>query len=171
MRFFIGGLTLVALGFSPAGAMSVDEAYQDIPHNRTVFEPGTAQSIPDVERRYLIQFFAWIDQAIIANAVSRRNGDVPHAYEKTWSVQAGLRPSPKLRHVQELVGAAIQDEYVYLKERQQMSVRSFDAGHPRVQAASRRLHQAYSELMTLYPAENAHNKQAFFDYLCALDFL
>jgi hypothetical protein len=40
-----------------------------------------------------------------------------------------------------------------------------------VQTASARLHEAYAELMRLYPGEGTHNRDAFFDYLCALDYL
>ena len=40
-----------------------------------------------------------------------------------------------------------------------------------VHRASALLHQAYAELMQLYPGEATHNRDAFYDYLCALDFL
>ena len=43
--------------------------------------------------------------------------------------------------------------------------------HPRVQSASSSLKEAYGILMQTYPGESNHNKQAFFDYHCALDFL
>ena len=40
-----------------------------------------------------------------------------------------------------------------------------------VNNSSQHLRAAYSRLMSLYPEETKHNKQAFFDYLCALDFI
>ena len=43
--------------------------------------------------------------------------------------------------------------------------------HYKVRSSSANLQGAYSDLMRLYSSENATNKQAFFDYLCALDFI
>jgi hypothetical protein len=43
--------------------------------------------------------------------------------------------------------------------------------HPAVQRASGSLRSAYQELMRQFPAEAQSNKEAFFDYHCALDFL
>jgi hypothetical protein len=43
--------------------------------------------------------------------------------------------------------------------------------HPKVQSASAALRQAYGILMQTYPGEGNNNKEAFFDYHCALDFL
>ena len=45
------------------------------------------------------------------------------------------------------------------------------AQEPLVVGASHKLIKAYQILMQVYPRETAQNKQAFFDYLCALDFL
>ena len=43
--------------------------------------------------------------------------------------------------------------------------------HPKVQSASTALREAYGILMETYPGEGNGNKEAFFDYHCALDFL
>jgi len=45
------------------------------------------------------------------------------------------------------------------------------ASHPKVQSASNALNQAYQILMNEYSGEDSHNRDAFFDYHCALDFL
>jgi hypothetical protein len=45
------------------------------------------------------------------------------------------------------------------------------AVHPRVQSASGALRAAYQTLIARYPEQGASNKDAFFDYHCALDFL
>jgi hypothetical protein len=45
------------------------------------------------------------------------------------------------------------------------------ARHPLVASSSGKLRRAYGELLTLFPQEDAHNKAAFFDYLCAMDFI
>jgi hypothetical protein len=44
-------------------------------------------------------------------------------------------------------------------------------GHPLVASSSGKLHRAYGDLLALFPQEDAHNKAAFFDYLCAMDFI
>jgi hypothetical protein len=43
--------------------------------------------------------------------------------------------------------------------------------HPRVLAASSALRTAYNTLMSKYPNDTQRNKDAFFDYHCALDFI
>lgn len=43
--------------------------------------------------------------------------------------------------------------------------------HPRVISSSQKLHEAYGRLMQVYPQEAERAKQAFFDHLCALDFI
>ncbi|NIP39793.1 MAG: hypothetical protein GWO07_16190 [Candidatus Dadabacteria bacterium] len=40
-----------------------------------------------------------------------------------------------------------------------------------VHSSSNKLKRAYSILMKKCPKENGHNRQAFFDDLCALDFI
>ncbi|MCP4488040.1 MAG: hypothetical protein GY820_12070 [Gammaproteobacteria bacterium] len=40
-----------------------------------------------------------------------------------------------------------------------------------VKSSSQHLIAAHSLLKQLYPQETKHNQQAFFDYLCALDFI
>ncbi|MCM8811502.1 MAG: hypothetical protein NC910_00430 [Candidatus Omnitrophica bacterium] len=41
--------------------------------------------------------------------------------------------------------------------------------HPLARTSSRTIRRAYEELLRLYPGEEARNKQAFYDYLSALD--
>ena len=43
--------------------------------------------------------------------------------------------------------------------------------HSLVRSSSNQLIQAYDYLMQSYPQESPHNRQAFFDHLCALDFI
>ncbi len=84
---------------------------------------------------------------------------------------------PSLRHVHQLVNEAIEEQRAFLHEWRQSLGAGADhvvptiAQHPLVQSASQKLQQAYQDLMRLFPQEGPHNKDAFFDYLCALDFL
>ncbi len=145
-------VVLLLLARSSA-AMSVDEAYAAIPHRRTVFDQRAARMTSE-EAEGLTRLFALVDRAIVAR-VTRAGSD---------AVLADLRAlelSPRLRHVQALVTEAVVAERAYL----------VDGNRQGVQTASARLHEAYAELMRLFPEEAANNRDAFFDYLCALDFL
>ncbi len=163
-------LLLLLLWASPVGAMTVEEAYRAIPHGRTVFDNASAQmSRQEVE--YLQRLFEWIDQAIVAKETVMQNTPADEAYAPVWSLEKTLQPPSNLKPLQAQVEKSIKSEYRYLKDRQTAGIHTFNAGDPNVQTASQYAHQAYSELMALYPKENPHNKQAFYDYLCALDFL
>jgi hypothetical protein len=143
------GLLLLA---RPAAAMSVEGAYAAIPHRRTVFDRTTATMSAD-EAEGLVRLFAMVDRAVVAR-VTRMGHD---------AVVADLRALqlPKtLRSVQILVIDAVVAQQAYLVDGKQAAIR----------AASAHLHAAYAELMRLFPGENAHNRDAFYDYLCALDY-
>jgi hypothetical protein len=43
--------------------------------------------------------------------------------------------------------------------------------HPKVQSAAAALREAYGILVETYSGESNENKEAFFDYHCALDFV
>jgi len=153
-----------------APAMTVDEAYRAIPHQRTVFNvANTKMNSADAE--YLRRLFLWIDQAIVAKVTAMIGTSADQAYTTVWSMQSSLTAPRKFEALQATVASSIRHEYQYLKQRQAAGVKTFDAANPHVQAASQGAQQAYAALMSLYQSETDHNKQAFYDYLCALDFL
>lgn len=47
----------------------------------------------------------------------------------------------------------------------------FQAGSPLVRSSSGKLKQAYGKLMSRYPGQSQWIQDAFFDHLCALDFV
>jgi hypothetical protein len=151
---------------APLAAMSVAEAYRDIPHGRTVFVPDQATMAP-AEKQALTELFDAVDLAIVAKGEVRHGMDVSKAYEPFWTAWKPLKVPSPLRRAYDLVQQAVKDEQAYLAQRN----KSFNRSDPLVHSASGALHGAYGELMRLYPNENDHNKKAFFDYLCALDFL
>ncbi|MEP7364228.1 MAG: hypothetical protein ABI972_13310 [Acidobacteriota bacterium] len=162
----LGGLLIITTsGF----AVSVEEAYRLIPHQRTEFQSTTAR-MAGHERAYLTAFFSAIDQAIVAKVESRRGVTVAEAYAPVWKAWASLSPPVSLRATQDKVKAAIVDQQTFLFEIERKQS-AWNMSHARVLAASSRLRAAYGELMRIYPGEDATNKQAFFDYLCALDFI
>ena len=135
-----------------AAAMSVDEAYASIPHRRTVFDRRAAL-MPADEADCLVRLFALVDRAIVARVTKT-------GYEPLLAELRALALPARLQPVQRLVVEAVVAERAYLEG---------DASA--VHTASVRLHEAYGHLMRLYPEEGAQNRDAFFDYLCALDFL
>ena len=98
-----------------------------------------------------MRLFALVDRAIVARVTKtgRAAAREPRA-RAAAAIAAGQR----------LVVEAVVAERVYL-----------DGEASAVHTASARLHEAYGQLMRLYPEEGAQNRDAFFDYLCALDFL
>ena len=137
-----------------AAAMSVDEAYASIPHRRTVFDRRAAL-MPADEADGLVRLFALVDRAIVARVT--KTGYEPLLAELR---ALALALPARLQPVQRLVVEAVVAERAYL-----------DGEASAVHTASARLHEAYGQLMRLYPEEGAQNRDAFFDYLCALDFL
>jgi hypothetical protein len=92
----------------------------------------------------------------------------------------GMTVPSRLAHVHQLVVGAIQTQQKFYAEWQatkeqgrpfQPRLVGGGAGHPLIQSSSQKLHSAYDELMQLYPEASWRNKDAFFDYLCALDFV
>jgi hypothetical protein len=136
-----------------AAAMSVDEAYASIPHRRTVFDRRAA-TMPAEEADALQRLFAIVDRAIVARVTKS-------GYDPLLAELRALDVPSRLRRVHTLVTEAVVAEHAYLTRNDQAAV----------QTASARLHEAYAELMRLFPEEGPQNRDAFFDYLCALDFL
>lgn len=165
-----GILLVVLMGIAaPASALSVEEAYRLIPHRQTVFQSASAR-MPAAEGTYLVAFFGAIDQAIVAKVSSRRGSTVAETYGPVWKAWEGLNPPAALKATQDKVKAAILDQQAFLLEIEKKQS-SWNMDHPKVRSASGNLQGAYGDLMRMYPNENATNKQAFFDYLCALDLI
>jgi hypothetical protein len=70
-----------------------------------------------------------------------------------------------------LVVEALVDQRSYFDEAASRQSTAGLAQNARVQRASQKLKSAYSILMRLYTEESKSNKNAFFDHLCALDFI
>jgi hypothetical protein len=162
--------TLFVLVCLPSAfAISVKEAYDSIPHRQTAFQPSAAK-MPAAERAYLAAFFNAVDQAIVAKVSARRGLTVAQAYAPAWKAWSELQPPAALRAMQDKVKAAIQDQQAFLLELEKKQT-TWNMSHPKVRSASSNLQSAYADLMRLYPNEGATNRQSFFDYLCALDFI
>lgn len=160
-------------------AMSVSEAYRTIPHRQTTFKPAVAK-IQDSEKAYLAKSFTLLDEAMAARVAAMqwfktqgRHGESLAHYEgniaRILNALGNLDTPVRLRPYHQLITTALQEQRSYL--RQLTPAKPFNAGHPLVQSSHRKLTQAYQFLMQLYPTEATHNRNAFFDHLCALDFI
>jgi len=180
------GLLLSVTSFS---AMSVEEAYRAIPHRYTPFEPKSVKMSPK-DAAALQEFFRLLNLAIIervqAQAWFQSNGKRGAAfpnYQRSTDgliVQLEALTLPQsLKTVHGNVIDALKDQRAYFEEWQRTVHRGesfrYPPGasphHPRVLSSSQKLQQAYGRLIQLYPQETERTKQAFFDHLCALDFI
>jgi hypothetical protein len=160
-----------------AADMSVEEAYRAIPHRRTVFDTGTARMSAE-EREYLRRLFDLVDLGIVERVgtlgwLKSKGGREPSAenYDRVVNQLNALSVPPRLGSVHRLVSEAMVEQRAALAEWRKTAVPANLAGHPLVARSSGRLQRAYGELLALFPQEDAHNKAAFFDYLCAMDFI
>jgi hypothetical protein len=174
IKLFIA--VLLALAALPALAdeaairqsMTVEQAYQAIPHNRTRFDAQSA-TMEKSERDFLDMFFTLSDLAV-AERVTKMRGMSAGAgnYDEILKRLKALNVPPKLEKAHALVTQAVEEQRQYLDGLKDGA--AYDNNAALVESSHGKLLAAYQELMQAYPAENAHNKQAFFDHLCALDF-
>lgn len=156
---------------------TIAAAYRAIPHRRTTFDRGAAR-MTDREKTYLRAFFHLVDLAMVERVRMARwlssagsEGKLASNYGVILEELAELDPPRSLREVQKLVAAAIEEQRALLEAWKKVGKRTFPRGDSRVRSSSSKLHRAYSLLMKAYPREERNNKQAFFDHLCALDFI
>lgn len=162
--------------------LSVDQAYAAIPHRRTVWDESSS-TVPPAERPYLRVIFKVIDEAVAVRVASLQNFSAGQ-YDRSDPVAqydqligfARRMPVPRTLatyHHKVLDGLSGQRQFFsdWKSKRAQFPFAGQIAGHPGVRRASAALRDAYNELMGKYPNESSTNKDAFFDYHCALDFL
>ena len=164
--------------------LSVDAAYAAIPHRRTAMD-FSASNMPGQDKRFLEVAFHLIDQAIRLRVTayqkfsksgvgdSQSISDMDRLVDYLQNTEAPASLSSYHAHLLQ----ALSDQRAFFEEWQTQG-QQFQYGspktmrtHPKVQSASAALQQAYGALMERYPSEGNKNKEAFFDYHCALDFL
>jgi hypothetical protein len=189
MRRFISLFALSFLLQLVASAMTVQEGYRAIPHRYTAFEIKSAKMDPK-EAACLESFFRLVNLAIIERVQTLtwfqsngRQGSSLQSYRKRVgdliTQFRGLDVPKNLEEVRRQVIGAIKDQRTYFEEWEQVMTKrepfryvlGSGSRHPKVLASSQKLQQAYAQLMQVYPREGSRNQQAFFDHLCALDFI
>jgi len=164
--------------------LSVDAAYAAIPHRRTAMD-FEASNMPDQDKRFLEVAFHLIDQAIrlrvtayqnFSRSAGKDSQSIPQMDQLVDYLQNTEAPA-SLSSYQARLLQALSDQRAFFEEWQTQG-QQFRYGssqtigtHPKVQSASSALREAYGILMKTYPSEGNNNKEAFFDYHCALDFL
>jgi hypothetical protein len=175
------GIVFLLISFifsSNLDASSADEAYAAIPHRRTVFEESASQ-LSKEELLSLRLLFEFCDQGVILKVRSSKNVNQSkwneiqtdlNAYQKLIEDfnQQGL--STSLMQIKNLVVAAMKEHRTFFENKMKNKTANMTFT-PEISSASQKLFSAYNQLMSLFPKESAHNKQAFYDYLCALDFM
>lgn len=161
---------------------SVEEAYAAIPHRRTIWDEN-GSTVPSGEREYLQTMFQVLDQAVRVRVAGQQafsnqqydSADIDGEFNRLISFVQSMPIPPGLNSYHQLILSALSGERQYFADWKSQGDRfpfaQQVANHPGVRAASSNLRSAYGELMSKYPSESPSNKDAFFDYHCALDFL
>ena len=162
--------------------LTVEQAYEAIPHRRTVWVESDSTASAD-EKAYLQVIFAVIDQGVAVRVAGLQHysaqqfdaTDPVGNYDRLIAFARGM-PVPKAlaayhRKVLEALTAQRQFFADWKAKREQFRYARQIGDHAGARRASAALRAAYNELMSRYPNESATNKDAFFDYHCALDFL
>lgn len=174
---------------SLANALTVEEAYQAIPHKRIAYD-ATLSTRTQEEKEYLSQLFTLSDKALVERvetmqALAKGNEARFQIYEEhVSSIERDLRAlkePPSAQGLTVILLNAIENQHHFFLEWAQAlrtkSSFSFPGGatgqgvHQNIRAASGALHQLYGELQQRYGSEHAQNRDSFYQHLCALDFI
>jgi len=175
-------VAVVAFAAVEAAALTPDEAYAAIPHRRIAYDPATS-TLSKVQADNLKRLFALSDQAVVLRVEGMRavraadaavTGHILAQYDTVLVGLRGLDLAPEIRPARGLVVDAVNDHRRFLASKRGQAY-SFASNElhsaPDVKQASGKLQRAYGLLMQAFPKEAPRNKEAFFDHLCALDYL
>ena len=173
---------LLALAAVEASAVSIEEAYASIPHRRTPFHAASAKASP-AHAAQLQRLFELTDRGVVLRVEGMQahyNRDraglarVLAGYDALAATLRAERFAPELVPARDMIVEALAGQRRHLASRPDGGlafVRQQLAATPEVKNASHQLHGAYAILMKAFPQQSNHNRTAFFDHLCALDFL
>jgi len=162
--------------------ISVDDAYAAIPHRRTVWAEDES-TVPAPERDYLKVMFTVEDQAVAARVAGLQkysrgqfdDSDVDSEFDQLVNFARSVVPPQSLTTYHNHIVEALVAQQQFFREWKaagtQFAYAQRITENPDARKASGDLKAAYDELMTKYPQEGQANKDAFFDYHCALDFM
>jgi hypothetical protein len=175
-------LLAIALVAGDALALTPDEAYAAIPHRRIAFDAG-ASTLTRAQADALKRLFGLSDEAVVLRvegmrAVRSANaaeiGQVLSRYDSLVVSLRALDLPAEVASARDLIAQAVADQRRFLASKRTAAyqfVRSDLSMAPDVREASGKLHRAYEVLLKAFPNERPRNKNAFYDHLCALDYL
>lgn len=167
-------LGLIFLLCSSAYAMGIEQAYQLIPHQRTVFQLHKT-NLPASEAQQVARLLKLAETAMVERVNALHNGARKTGYMSRidsilWQIEQ-LQVPDQVTAARDHIQTAMQQHRSFF-ELQHVSGSNAKASQKQlVQSSHKHLLSAYGVLMRVYPNETKQNKQAFFDYLCALDFI
>lgn len=172
MRYLI--LCLLLLVCCVSYALDIDEAYRLIPHQQTPFIKHKS-TLPTLEADYVEQLLSLAELAMVERVKAQKYGPKKSRYKQ--QINSILQELNQLKTPKKLIPA-----YGYIQAAIKLHRNYFDLhalNDPKskqqrrklIKDSSRYLIAAYMSLKKLYPGETRHNQQAFYDYLCALDFI
>ena len=155
-------------------ALEIDEAYRLIPHKQTAFKLHQSK-IPKTEARSVALLLSLAEQAMVERVDALVNGPKKSGYLSqidgiSWQLDHLQMPA-RIDPAREHILAAVQQHRAYFELHNVNGDKSESARKQLIQSSHQHLISAYNLLMQSYPQETKHNKQAFFDFLCALDFI
>jgi len=162
--------------------LGIEQAYLAIPHRRTIWREDES-TVPPSERAYLIATFQMLDQAVAVRVAGQQNftnqrfdsPDIDGEYGRLITYARAMPVPVALASYHAKIIGALADERQFFAdwkaERDRFQFGQQPGNHPGVRGASSALRAAYGDLVGKYPNESQSNKDAFFDYHCALDFL
>ncbi|MCZ6707576.1 MAG: hypothetical protein O7A71_06490 [Chloroflexi bacterium] len=191
LRAFVLGLSLLTA--LPAGAAdligSVEDVYAVRHLRRTLFDPRAALDLAPEESRFLEDFFALTDEAVLLNTNVGRwfftsGAKGIHAADYLDRMDAlrarldVLATPERVRAVRDLVAESLQLQRGFMAERHDAleAGRPFEsqltdqfAYHEGLHRSQRMLLKAFAELHALFPNAGETTHMAFHDHLRAMD--
>jgi hypothetical protein len=156
-------------------SMTVEQAYQRIPHSRTPFPQTQAAGMTAAEAQAASAMFYWSDRAVVermaqVDAISQRQPYSSENYGVILSQLNALSVPETLAAPKQLIVSAIQEQKAYIEGLARQSQR-MSPEDPLVQSSHQKLVAAYGQLMQSFPQISETTKKSFFDHLCTLDFI
>ncbi len=167
--------------------MTIDEAYKAIPHQQTTFNPNSSNT-SEAEASYLNVLFSVTDDAMRARVQTlqhffyERGGMNLQRYNsviaRNLAILKGTPAPDSLKNIEQKIIKAVRTQQAFFEYWDSLKgkdayndLKASYTQNMNVRSAHKDLLEAYYELINLFPNETQQNRQAFFDHLCALDFI
>lgn len=172
--WFVGALFFnVPASFS----ITVEDAYKAIPHKQVTYS-ASESSVDSADREFLTKLFALSDRALVERIETMRafhDGEFSRLEQYKIRIRELrselmlLEESGSTSGMKQLLSDALVSQERFFETWQETRNPNIGADVD-VERASAKLRQLYSVLMQRFSNETAHNRDSFYQHLCALDF-